>query len=89
MACLLNFAVQAMLNLVTPIYFEGLSKRTGAPPSKVYGLDRFFQEIGFLFGALLSIVSVFMISNGCLGLENILLFSAALLVIFVMTTISI
>lgn len=52
-ATFLVFAAQALLNLITFIYFAELSQRTGASPVKVFGLGRFFLEAGFLAGLLL------------------------------------
>ena len=52
-ATFLVFAAQALLNLITFIYFAELSQRTGASPVKVFGLGRFFLEAGFLVGLLL------------------------------------
>lgn len=51
---LLVFAVQALLNLLTFVYFAELSKRTGALPVRVFGLGRFFVEFGFLVGILIT-----------------------------------
>ena len=51
-ASLVVFAAQAMLNLLTFVYFAELSKRTGAPAHRIFGLGRFFVEVGFFIGIL-------------------------------------
>lgn len=52
-ASLLVNAAQALLNLTTFVYFAELSQRTGASAVRVFGLGRFFLEVGFLVGMLL------------------------------------
>lgn len=53
-ACLLVFACSSLLNLLTFVYFAELSSRTGAVAHRVFGLGRFFLELGFLIGILLA-----------------------------------
>ena len=53
-ACLLVFACSSLLNLLTFVYFAELSQRAKAMPHRVFGLGRFFLEVGFLIGILLA-----------------------------------
>lgn len=53
-ACLLVFACSSLLNLLTFVYFAELSQRVKAMPHRVFGLGRFFLEVGFLIGILLT-----------------------------------
>lgn len=87
-ACLFIFAGQAMLNLLTFVYFAELSKKVDVSPIKIFGLGRFFQEIGFLFGSLISIALSQVISSGHFNVDGTLLFSSAFLIVFVMIAIS-
>lgn len=54
----------------------------------MFGLGRFFQEVGFLIGALLSFFVLFAVSSDWITIEGALLFGAAFLLVFVMIAIS-
>ena len=58
---LLVFAVQALMNLLTFIYFAELSQQMDVPSVRVFGLGRFFLEGGFLVGNLLTPAAIGML----------------------------
>ena len=86
-AALLVFAAQALLNLITFIYFAELSQRNALPATRVFGLGRFYVEIGFLLGTLVGPFAQKAIPFAG-GYEGILLLAIALLICLVMASIA-
>ena len=87
-ACLVVFAAQALLNLLTFVYFAELSKRAHAPAHKVFGLGRFFLEVGFLLGILLTPLAMASVSDSW-SYHGVFAVALAVLIVLVMGSIAI
>ncbi|WP_180326503.1 response regulator transcription factor [Raoultibacter phocaeensis] len=87
-ACLLAFAAQALLNLLTFVYFAELAKRTNAPPYRVFGLGRFFLEVGFLIGIVVTPAAMlFVDATG--SYHGVFAIALAILIVLVMSSVAI
>ncbi|MEC4184151.1 LuxR family transcriptional regulator [Adlercreutzia sp. R21] len=87
-AALLVFATQALLNLITFVYFAELSQRTGASPVRVFGLGRFFVEFGFLIGSLLVPWALQLMPFVAGGYRGVLLIALTFMAMAVMASIA-
>lgn len=88
LATLLVFAAQALLNLLTFVYFAELSKRTGMPASRVFGYGRFFQEFGFLLGILIAPTATWL-TGYTDSYQGVLIIALTGLIVLVMSSIAI
>lgn len=87
-ACLLAFAAQALLNLLTFVYFAELAQRTGTPPYRVFGLGRFFLEVGFLIGIVVTPAAMLFV--GATGsYHGVFAMALAVLIVLVMSSVAI
>lgn len=84
---MLIFAAQALMELLTFVYFAELAQRNAYSPYKVFGLGRFFLDIGFLIGSLCVQASAgFLESSG--SCDGVLAIALAAYIVLVMISIS-
>lgn len=88
LSSMLVFAAQALMELLTFVYFAELTQRNAYSPYKVFGLGRFFLDIGFLIGSLCVLASVgFLESSG--SCDGVLALALAAFIVLVMISISV
>ncbi|MEC4272453.1 helix-turn-helix transcriptional regulator [Adlercreutzia sp. R25] len=87
-ATLIVFAAQALLNLVTFVYFAELAQSTGASPVRIFGLGRFFVEFGFLMGSLIAPAALGLTPYAGGTIQGVLLIALTTLTIAVMISIA-